>query len=215
MTQGGGSLTSLRELNRLRVVDALRNSGTASRSDLARLTGLSRTTVAAAVADLQAKGLIVEQAEGPAEHAGRGRPPVVLRLDASAGAVLGVDFGHSHLRVAVADLSSTVLAERSIEFDVDQAAPAALDAAVELAHEALADGGFERRQLVGVGMGLPGPIDTRTGTIGSSVILPGWVGFEAARELGDRLRLPVDVDNDANLGALAEVAYGAGRGSPT
>jgi predicted NBD/HSP70 family sugar kinase len=202
----------LRELNRLRVVDALRNRGAASRSDLARLTGLSRTTVAAAVADLQARGLIVEQVDGHAEPAGRGRPPAVLRLDASAGAVLGVDFGHTHLRVAVADLSSTVLSERARQLDVDDAGSAALDAAVELVEEVLAEAGFERRHLVGVGMGLPGPIDTRTGTVGSSVILPGWIGFNAADELSDRLDLPVDVDNDANLGALAEVAYGAGRG---
>jgi predicted NBD/HSP70 family sugar kinase len=61
-------------------------------------------------------------------------------------------------------------------------------------------------------MGLPGPVDVRTGTVGSSVILPGWAGLRAGAELARRLELPVEVDNDANLGARAEVAYGAGRG---
>src|SRR5262249_4386305 len=60
--------------------------------------------------------------------------------------------------------------------------------------------------------GLPGPIDRRTGTVGSAVILPGWAGIHAEEELGRRLGLYVQVDNDANLGALAEVSFGAGRG---
>ena len=89
------SFGTTRELNRLRVVDALRRAGTASRSDLARATGLSRTTVASLVADLQDRGLIVEQANDRPQPAGRGRPPVLLRLDAAAGSALGIDFASS------------------------------------------------------------------------------------------------------------------------
>lgn len=206
----GGSLASLREVNRLRIVDALRRSGSASRGELVRATGLSRTTVTSILADLQGTGLVVEDADESAKG-GRGRPATLLRLDASAGAALGVDFGHSHLRVAVADLSSTVLAERSIPFDVDLQAGPALDEAVRMAHEVLEEASLRRDHVVGVGMGLPGPIDRRTGLVGSSVILPGWQGLDAAEELGDRLDLPVAVDNDANLGALAEHFFGAGR----
>ncbi len=213
MTLEPGTFGSLRELNRLRVVDALRRHGTASRSDLARLTGLSRTTVAAVVADLQGRGLIVEQAQpdGRAGPAGRGRPPVLLRLDASAGAALGVDFGHRHVRVAVADLSWTVLAERFLELEVDDDAESALDAAAELAAEVLAEADVERSRVIGAGMALSGPIDRHTGTVGSTV-LPDWAGLQAGRELSHRLEVPVELDNDANLGALAEVSFGAGRG---
>ena len=121
MTVEPGTFGTLRELNRLRVVDALRRAGTASRTDLARTTGISRTTVATLVSDLQARGLIVEMPDARAQPSGRGRPPVLLRLDAAAGAALGVDFDHRHVRVAVADLSSTVLAERLVELDVDSA----------------------------------------------------------------------------------------------
>jgi predicted NBD/HSP70 family sugar kinase len=104
-----------------------------------------------------------------------------------------------------------VLAERTVELDVDRAAAAALDPAARLVDRVLADGGVDRGRVVGAGMGLPGPIDSRTGTVGSSVILPGWVGVKAAHELARRLNLHVEVDNDANLGALAEAAFGAGR----
>jgi predicted NBD/HSP70 family sugar kinase/biotin operon repressor len=212
----GGSLASLRELNRLRIVDALRRSGSASRSELVKLTGLSRTTVTSLVSELQDTGLVVELADGDggkAVQAGRGRPPVLLRLDPSAGAVVGIDFGHTHLRVAVADLSSTVLAERSTEFDVDLEAGPALDTAVQMIAEVLADAGLTHDHVVGVGAGMPGPIDRRTGTVGSSVILPGWQGLNPAAELTRRLQMPVEVDNDANLGALAEHVFGAGRGT--
>src|SRR6185295_3111542 len=116
------------------VIETLRQQGTASRSDLARLTGLSRTTITSLVTDLQRNGLVVEQnaREVSSEPAGRGRPPTLLRLDPAAGTALGIYFGHNHVRVAAADLSSTVLAERKLELDVDHSASAAIDAAVAL-----------------------------------------------------------------------------------
>ncbi len=205
-----GALEALREVNRLRVVDALRWRGTASRSELARLTGLSRTTVATLVADLKARGLVVDRSEpdGRPAPAGRGRPPILLRLDPSAGAAIGIDFGHRHLRVAAADLSSTLIAERAVELDVDRAASTALDAAAELIDEVVDEAGLDRCRLIGVGLGLPGPIDSRTGTL-SSAILPGWRGVRVAEAMADRLDLHVEVDNDANLGALGELAFGA------
>ena len=83
--------------------------------------------------------------------------------------------------------------------------------AAELVVETLADAGVARETVIGAGMGLPGPIDQGDGTVGSSAILPGWIGMTAAAELRRRLDIPVMVDNDANLGALAEAAFGAGR----
>src|SRR5262245_52923403 len=154
-----GSLEGLRERNKLRVIEALRQQGTASRSDLARLTGLSRTTITSLVTALQRRGLVVEQAGGSGpEPQGRGRPPPLLRLDPSAGAGLGVSFGHHHVSVAPADLSSTVLAERKRMLDVDHSAAAALDAAVALVDEVL-ETGIDHDDVIGVGMGISGPVD--------------------------------------------------------
>ena len=207
-----GSLGALRERNRLLVVEVLRRRGTASRAEIARATGLSRSTVSSLVADLQDHGFVIEREEPANGRSGAGRPPVLLALDPSAGFAIGVDLGHRHVSVAIADLSSTVIAERRVEMDVDRNAEAALDAAAELAGELLDAAGVERDRVVAAGMGLPGPIDRENGSVVSSVILPGWVGLRAADELGGRLGLHVEVDNDANLGALAEATYGAGRG---
>jgi glucokinase-like ROK family protein len=211
VASGGGSLESLRRANQLAVVDALRRERSASRADLMRITGLSRTTITSLLTALLERGMVVES-EVEAQRQGRGRPPALLRLAPTAGAVLGVDFGHRHLRVAVADLSSTVLAERRADVDVDTAAEFALDLAANMVAEALEEAGLGIDRVVGAGMGLPGPIDRRTGRVGSSVILPAWSGLDAAEQLSRRLGVPVDVDNDANLGALAEFTSGAARG---
>ena len=213
MEEGTGTLRSLRERNSMRVVDLLRRHGTASRADIARWTGLSRSTVSSLVSDLQASGLVVERdGETSRPSSIGGRPPVLLALEPTAGVALGVDFGHTHLRVAVADLSSRIMAERHQELDVDRAATEALDRAAELINEVIAEAGVDRDRVVAVGMGLPGPVDSVTGVVGSSVILPGWAGLAPAAELERRVGIHVEVDNDANLGALAEVAFGAARG---
>ena len=159
-------------------------------------------------------GLVNEQGEatGAAHGEHGGRPPVPLSLDKSAGVALGVDFGHTHLRVAVADLSHDVLAEAGSELDVDHSADEGLDVAAEMVGQVLRESGITSDRVIGVGMGLPGPINTLTGTIGSSSILPGWVGVDVAAEMTRRLGLAVQVENDANLGALAEFVWGSGQG---
>src|SRR4051812_46866994 len=107
-----GSLESLRGGNRRRVVDALRTAGATTRAELARRTGLSRTTVSSLINDLIRSGVVTEHDGRVAPDGGQGgRPGVVVSLDRSAGAAVGVDFGKSHLTVAVSDLAHRVLAE--------------------------------------------------------------------------------------------------------
>jgi predicted NBD/HSP70 family sugar kinase len=207
-----GSLASLREGNRKRVIDALRERGIVSRAEIARITGLSRSTISTIVADLLESGLARERDGQPAEEAHAGRPPVMVSLDSSAGLALGIDFGHRHLRVAVSDLSHAVLAETWRELDVDHSAEHGLDAAAEFVEQVLSEAAVDRSRVIGVGMGLPAPIDRATGAVQAASILPGWVGVDAAAEASARLGMTVEVDNDANLGALAELAWGAAKG---
>jgi predicted NBD/HSP70 family sugar kinase len=196
------------------VIEALGQHGVASRADIARATGLSRTTVSSLVGDLKGAGLLVERpAEGDGHDQSVGRPPVLLSFDRSAGAVVGIDFGHSHIGVVVGDLSHTVLAELWRDVDVDSSASHGLDIATELVESALEEADIDRERVLGVGMGIPGPIASSSGTVGSTSILPGWVGVDAASAMHERLGMVVRVENDANLGALAELVWGAGRGA--
>ena len=209
-----GSLESLRELNRLRVVETLRERGTASRAEIARVTGLSRSTVSSLVSDLQAHGLIVEHSDpdAPASMA-TGRPPTLLSLDRSAGAVVGIDFGHDRIHAAVSDLSRTVLAEAVRPEDVDHDAEGSLDTAAELVDELLDETGLshDRRDRRRHGA-LRARSTTTAARSARPRSCPGWEGLAVAAEMSRRIGdLPVHLDNDANLGALAEVTLGAAR----
>jgi predicted NBD/HSP70 family sugar kinase len=199
---------------RRRVLAALRQLGPVSRAELARRTQLAPSTVSALVADLMQAGLVVEQdgEQVPAVGAKGGRPAIRLALHRSAGVVVGIDFGKRHLRIAVADLSHAFLAEHAEPLTRDRPAAEDINDAVKLLDRTLQQAGVDRDQVIGVGMGIPGPVDRNTGQLGDSTILPGWVGVEAAPAMSDALGLPVEVDNDANLGALSEWMWGAARG---
>jgi predicted NBD/HSP70 family sugar kinase len=212
---GSGSLTSLRELNRGRVIESLRELGVASRAEIARSTGLSPATVSTLVGQLVETGLVVDAPQRLSRRSQSGRPPALITLDPSAGVAIGIDFGKRHLAVAVSDLSHEILAERWRTMHEDYDARAGMDGAVKLVDEALTRSGTERDRVLGVGLGLPGPIHRSTGTVGSSAILPGWTDVRIAEVMSERLALPVHVDNDANLGALAELHWGAGHGAST
>ena len=192
------------------MVDALRDRGPLSRADIARHAALSRATVSSVLGELQDAGLVAE-ANGVTAEAGQGRPASLLRLDPSAGAAVGVDIGKRHLRVTVADLGHQVLAERVDDIQPDRAAAEDMDLAADLVEALLDEAGVERSTVVGVGMGIPGPIDPESGELGSSTILPGWVGVHAREAMSERLGLEVLVDNDANLGVLSEWTWGAAR----
>jgi predicted NBD/HSP70 family sugar kinase len=189
----------------------VRASGTITRSDIARETGLARSTISSLVGELTEQGVIVEH-EDVAPSSG-GRPPVLLSLNPRAGLVLGVHFDHPRVRVAVADLAHTILAEADHALDIDNNAVAGLDSAAALAHRVLDEIGADIADVLGVGVALSGPVDQITGRVGSSAILPGWFGVDVQTELHQRLNLTIHVDNDANLGALAESVLGAGRGA--
>ena len=211
-----GSLGSLRDHNRRRVVEELQRRGTASRADLARITGLSRSTISSLVGELQASGLVVETADGADAAAnrshGQGRPPVLLTLDRRAGAIVGIDFGHGDVHVAVADLSRTMLAEGARAMDVDHAGTKALDAAAELVEAALEEADIPQDRVLAAGMGVSGPVDHEADVVHRSAILPTWGDIRPGAEMRKRLGFPVFIENDANLGAMAEVAMGAAQG---
>ena len=215
MSRGrAGSLSSLRELNRLKVLETVRERGSVSRSEIADHTGLARSTVSTLVGELVQAGLVTEREDARGESpAASGRPPLMVSLEPGAGAVIGIQFDHAYVRVAIADLALTILAEGVVTTDVDNDAEAGLEAAAELARDLLDEAGVEDQLLIGAGVALSGPIDRETEQVSSATILPGWVGVDVASWLGERLSVPVNVENDANLGALAESVLGAGRGA--
>lgn len=207
----GAVISARRRRTRDPVLAELSRAGTATRAELSRRTGLSRSAVGECVASLLAEGVIVE---GPADgaSAGRGRRATTLRLRAASGLVVGVDLGHTHIGTGVATREGEVLAERRVSQDVDHRPGRALDLAARLATDALAACDQDLDDVAAVAVGIPGPLDARTGAVLGQTILTDWVGIDPAAELADRLGRPVVACNDADMGAVGEQRFGAARG---
>jgi predicted NBD/HSP70 family sugar kinase len=201
--------------NQRKLADALRALGPSTRADLAAATGLSRATVSTTLGDLAELGLVIEPGGTTPAGPSGGRPASVVQLSPSAGVAVGVDIGRRHLNVAVSDLAHNVLAEDGLRLEPheEHSAPVMLDRAAKLVQETLSAAGRSFADVIGVGLGIPAPVVTNTGLIGASNILPAWSGLRPADEFTRRLNIPVCVENDANLGALAEHLWGAGRAS--
>lgn len=194
---------------RAAVLDALRMAGPLTRFELSERTGLSRTTVSGLLSELARRDLVGE-VEVPAISTG-GRPAAPVALRPAAGLAVGADVGRTHVRVALVDLGHQLLAERSVHLDVEDHPDEALDTAARLVDAVLDEAGHTRAELVGVGFGVPAPLDA-AGEVGASSMLPGWTGHRPADELQQRLGIVVHTENDANTGALAEALWGSGRG---
>ena len=207
-----GALHQLRTANRRHVIETLRTSGSMTRSALARATGLSRTTISTLLGELIEQGMVTESSDAAGARRGAGRPATVVQLDHSAGAAVSIDVGARHLAVAVGDLAHRVLAERWVPLPAAHDAAGGLDRAADLVGETLAEAGVAKSAVIGAATGLPAPISQPAGLVASSNILPGWAGVHVADEMSERLEVPVFVENDSNLGALAESAWGAGAG---
>lgn len=201
-----GSQGALRHLNQERLVEYLLANGPSTQAELARGTGLSTATVSNIVRDMAAKGVV---ATSPVTSSGR--RALLVQLTDTGDIAVGVDFGRRHVRVVLATLGYDVLAEEQVALEPGYDVLGAVAEASGLLDRMLVEGGHDREAVLAVGVGIPGPIDRRTGTVLQGAILPEWVGI-TRRELEDAFGFPVVVDNDANLGALAEVTWGANRG---
>jgi predicted NBD/HSP70 family sugar kinase len=203
---------NLREVGRLRVLQALHESVRTSRTELVRLTGLSRATVSALVADMISAGLVQEES-GATEPETRstGRPALSLSLDPSAAYAIGADIGHQHVRVMLCDLFGTPVWDTAVDKEVDRAPHETLDLAAELIGQAMRERDIPRARVLGIGAGIASPVHKSTGALGAEGIMPGWTGIRPGPELEQRTGLPTQLTNDANAGALAERLYGAGR----
>jgi len=178
------------------LLQLIREAGPLSRTDLSRQSGLAASTVSLRVEELVRSGLVEEIGDGESKG---GRRPRLLRASSGSGVALAADLGTHHARLAVVDLAGQRLAADEVEIRFDDGPAAAL----EVVSARLAEMAAGQRVL-GVGAGLPGPVDPVAGQIVSPSRMPGWHGMRVRSWLEDRFGVPAMVDNDANLLALGE-----------
>lgn len=188
--QSRGSFADLLQL--------LREMGPLSRTELARLSGLAVSTVSLRIEELVVAGLVEEAGDGQSRG---GRRPRLLRVRSGGGVALAADLGTQHARLSVVDMAGAELAGDEV--------PVAFDDGPEVVLTTIADRLAEMARaqdakVLGVGMGLPGPVEPVTGQVTSPSRMPGWHGMPVGEWLAKRFGAPAAVDNDANLLALGE-----------
>jgi predicted NBD/HSP70 family sugar kinase len=203
-----GSQTSLREANRARIVDSLKHHGHLTQVELAGSTGLSPATVSNIVKELAASGVLNTSVTSRS-----GRRATEVTLARELGLVAGLHFSSRHLRVSISDVGRTVVAENHVPLALDHRHDRELDRATLLLTDMLESVDASFADLLAVGVALPAPVDSRTGMIATPGLLRGWEGVNVANVLYNRIEVPVFVDNEANLGGLAEARFGAARGT--
>src|SRR5687768_3685807 len=194
-------------MNRLRVLDAVREHGALTQVEIAGVTGLSAATVSNLVKELDSAGAVLLS---PSIR--NGRRAVQVSVAASHGLVAAIVFGDRDVRVALGTGGSEILSQRRMPLPADHAADEGMSRAARLVLELVDQSGHSTSEIRAVGLGLPAPIDTVSGQVGSEGILPGWRGVPVAGAMAEALGSKVLLDNTANLAALGEAKFGALQG---
>jgi predicted NBD/HSP70 family sugar kinase len=212
---GSVSFQTVRETNLGVVLRTVRAMAPCSRAAVASATGLNKTTVSSLVSDLISRGLVRET--GTTAQPRVGRPGVMLALDDSSMAAIGVEVNVDYLSVVAADLLTQELLTRHVPFDARSAGPDGCVRQIAATVRETMDGPELRgRTVIGVSLAVPGLIDTATGTVRRAPNLD-WADVplrDLVRALLPDPGVPVQVDNDANLGALAEYLTGSFARTP-
>jgi glucokinase-like ROK family protein len=180
-----------------------------SRTDLADKLGLTRAALSLIVNDLLESGVVHEASVRSTPN---GRPPVTLEVNPGRGIVGAIDMGATHMNVALADFTARILQEEEIPFNIDNGPETCLAEANHRILGLLDAQGLSLSDLSAVGVGVPGPVDMEAGMVVAPPIMPGWDRYPIRTRLETKWGCPVTLNNDAELGALGEWAYGAGRG---
>lgn len=206
---GDGEL--VREVNRFHVLDAVRRFEPISRAELVGQTRLSRGTVSTIVGDLIEEGLVKEGVDPGREGAVRGRPRALLRMNPDAAFVVGVKISMHQLSITVTNLRADPLAALILPIRSRRLGAETVAAFLEDGvRAAVAKAGLSMSEIRGIGVGLPGFIDSRLGVSHWSPIL-GDEPVAFAGMLQARLGPPTVIQNDANLVAMAERWFGHGQ----
>ncbi|WP_316773333.1 ROK family transcriptional regulator [Streptomyces sasae] len=209
-TGRGGGQASAGEL-----LELVRSGRAVTRGALQRTTGLSRATVGHRLDRLFRAGWLREGAGGPVDSPLGGRPSITLEFDDSHAVVLAADLETRHARAAVLSLTGEILAEHSGTLVIQDGPDAVLGELGRWFAELLEKAGHRAAEVCGVGLAVPGPVDTETGRVVQPPIMPGWDGYDIRGRMARAFTehtgappVPVLVDNDANLMAYGEQRAG-------
>lgn len=183
------------------LLELIRRGDATTKPDLVELTGLARSTVSQRVDLLISEGYVIVTGE---TRSTGGRPPMALEFNRDLGVVLAADIGATHSRFAVCDLNAEPLAEVSVDLLVGDGPDSVLGRAEDAFESLLSEADRTSNDVLGVGVGVPGPVDFFAGRAVHPPIMFGWHDYPIRDRLADRFSAPTLVDNDVNIMALGE-----------
>ncbi|MFJ4470984.1 ROK family protein [Streptomyces sp. NPDC089424] len=189
----------------------VRSGRATTRGALQQATGLSRATVGQRLDRLFRAGWLREGAGGPVDSPLGGRPAITLEFDDAHAVVLAADLDTRHARAAILSLTGEILAEHTGTLVIEDGPEPVLGELGRWFARMLREGGHRADQVCGIGLAVPGPVDTDTGRVVQPPIMPGWDCYDIRGRLAGAFSehsgagpVPVLVDNDANLMAYGE-----------
>lgn len=206
----GSNLTDVQALNARTVFDTIRLEGPISRAAIARRLDLATPTISNIVRTLLDKGLLLER---PGTRTGRGKPPIDLCVDPTAGYALGLNFDRDRLVGVLVDLAGTTI-ERLDRTIATPHPEEVLPALTVLSERLIEQSGVPCGRIWGTGVSVPGPlhldpVDVRSDS--EYFELPGWRGLDVRSRLSEALSGSVILENDAVAAAIGESWWGEGR----
>ncbi len=198
---------SIRKVNTSIVLNVLRLYAPISRAELAAKTKLNRSTISNIINALLDDGLVLELDTMESKI---GRPGIALALKPEAGAVIGVEIGVEFVSVILTDFVANILWRGLVEFSLTKAQIEIISEAEALIEQAISIAEEKNLPLLGIGLGVPGLVNTQQGELLFAPNL-GWKNVPLRLMWNQRFRLPLYVENEANLAALGEYYFGVGR----
>lgn len=206
--QGETNLPQVKAYSQAFVLDFVRLRGRVTRRMIAEASGLTFQTVSNIIERLLESGLLQEELGA---IGGGGRQSRLVQLNEDAAYAVGIQLSRAALSVVVTNLAARVLAHRRIPFSAMEGPEAVLSSVRDRVRGLLAEAEVPMGKVLGVGMGVPGPIDLQAGRLRDVPNFEGWRGFPVKEEMERLLGLSVLIDRNATAAALGERWSGAGK----
>jgi predicted NBD/HSP70 family sugar kinase len=205
MTTPTGDQALIKRINTAIVLEFILQGSPLSRAQISEQSGLNKATVSSLVQDLIDGSLVKEIGTGQSSG---GRKPVMLEFIATSGYAIGIDLGVNYIRGVLTDLRGGIVVERTSSLRNTEVG-VAIEQLCGCVEALIAESPSSPFGIVGIGVGVPGLVDES----GAILFAPNlkWRDVPLQRLLAERFSLPVTIDNEANMGALGEQKYGAGR----
>jgi glucokinase-like ROK family protein len=192
------------------ILRVLRRQGSISRTEISGVTGWSKAKASQEIRSLVNKGYLVEIGDGASNG---GRKPRLLKINNQMGYMVGLDIGATSIDVAIADLTGKIIQRGSQAADVRSRPEVFLTTCIQLIKEQASLQGCNIDQILGIGIGVPGPVDFSRGVLVAPPLMPGWENFPIRDFFKETFPSAyVVVDNDVNIMALGEQRAGDARG---